>query len=104
MSDDEAYLEDIKSEEIKKLRDLIYNKSDKKEIGKDFSRIWKEYSDIDKSNINFEDIGDDEILRVMLSSETINNIDSYMKENELKDFNKTIKQLIENGLKSNQEK
>ena len=30
--------------------------------------------------------------------------ESYMKENELTDFNKTIKHLIENGLKFNQEK
>jgi hypothetical protein len=96
---DDANLLKINLDEMKKLKNLIYNQNENKENLRIFQKFWDEYSEFDLKS-NYEDIVSDEILRVQLSSDTINKVNDYMVDNNLTNFNITLINLIENGLKN----
>ena len=106
MNDDEAHLEIIKSEEIKKLSEYIYKRKidEKLEVSLKDNLIQNEEAPHpDQIDLVSDDLGVDEIARVRVNSETMNDIDIYMKEHDLANFSEAVNTLIKLGLQTEEE-
>ena len=106
MNDDEAHLEIIKSEEIKKLSEYIYKRKidEKLEVSLKDNLIQNEEAPhLDQIDLVSDDLGVDEIARVRVNSETMNDIDIYMKEHDLANFSEAVNTLIKLGLQTEEE-
>jgi hypothetical protein len=102
MTKDEAHLEIIKSDEIKKIVNSIYTekKQEDEDSVKELSQNLENMNEKKKESWLQGDIGEDEIARVMVNSGTMDEIDRYMKEHDLSNFSETVHDLIKKGLQA----